>query len=140
MQRPGGVTLLAILDFISAAALVCVGLALILGLGIFGSMTHERGAGLLLAGLGAVGGVFFFIMAAVSAVVGYGMWSLQNWARIVSIAFACLAILGGLMGMMTGIMHFHPFWMFGSIFRMAIAALIIWYLFQPQVKSAFGTA
>ena len=139
-MRPGGVTLLAILDFISAAALVCMGLALILGLGIFGSMTHERGAGLLLAGLGAVGAVFFFIMAAVSAVVGWGMWSLQNWARIVSVVFSCLAILGGFLGMMTGLVHFHPFGMMFSLFRMAVAALIIWYLFQPHVKSAFGTA
>ena len=140
MQRPGGVTLLAILNFISAAVLVCMGLALFLGLGIFGSMTHERGSGLVLAGLGALGGIFFLVLAAVSAVVGYGMWNLQNWARIISIVFACLAILGGVLGMMTGMLHFQPFWMVTNLFRMAIAALIIWYLFQPHVKAAFGTA
>jgi hypothetical protein len=141
MERPGGVTLLAILNFLGAAAMVCVGLALVLGLGFFGAMAggREKGMMMLFAGLGILGAIFFFVMAVLSAAVGYGMWNLQNWARLISIAFACLGIVGGLLGMMTGIAHLHPFWMMGSIFRMAVAALIIWYLFQPHVKQAFGT-
>jgi hypothetical protein len=140
--RPGGVTVLAILNFVAAAALVCLGLAIILGAGLFGTMAgaHERGAMILFAGLGALGAVFFFLMAIVSAAIGYGMWNLQNWSRIVSIALCCLGILAGFLGMMTGVIRFHPFFMMGSIFRMAVAAIIIWYLFQPHVKRAFGTA
>ena len=139
MQRPGGVTLLAVLDFIAAACLVLAALAMVLGMGFIGAMSggHERGGAMLLAGLGVLGAVIFFIMAAVSAVIGYGMWNLQNWARILSIAFSCLGIVGGLFGLMTGV-HLH-FLLIGSIIRMAIAALIIWYLFQPHVKAAFGT-
>lgn len=139
--RPGGVTVLAILNFLAAAALVCVGLAIVVGAGIFGTMAdaHGRGGMLLFTGLGILGAVIFFIMAVVSAAIGYGMWNLQNWSRIVSIAFCCLGIVGGLFGMMSGVVRVHPFFLMGSILRMAVAALIIWYLFQPHVKRAFGT-
>ena len=139
MQRPGGVTLLAVLDFIAAGCLVLAALVMVLGMGFVGAMTggHERGGAMLLAGLGVLGAVIFFVMAAVSALIGYGMWNMQNWARILSIVFACLGVAGGLFGLMTGV-HFHVFIMW-TIIRMAIAALIIWYLFQPHVKAAFGT-
>jgi hypothetical protein len=141
MQRPGGVTLLAILDFVAAVCLALFALAMVLGMGFLGAMAggREPGGAVLLAGLGVLGAVVFFVMAAVSAAIGYGMWNLQNWARILSIAFACLAILGGILRMMIGLVHFYPFLLFGSLVRMAIAAVIIWYLFQPHVKSAFGT-
>ena len=139
--RPGGVTVLAILNFVAAAALVCMGLAIIVGAGFLGTMAghNERGAMLLFTGLGVLGAVLFFVMAVVSAAIGYGMWNLQNWSRIVSIAFCCLGILAGLIGLMAGVVRVHPFLLMGGIFRMAVAALIIWYLFQPHVKRAFGT-
>lgn len=139
--RPGGVTVLAILNFVAAAALVCMGLAIIVGAGFLGTMAgrNERGAMLLFTGLGVLGAVLFFVMAVVSVAIGYGMWNLQNWSRIVSIVFCCLGILGGMIGLTGAVIRVHPFFLMGSIFRMAVAALIIWYLFQPHVKRAFGT-
>ncbi len=142
MERPAGVTVLAILNFIAAACLGLLALAMVLGMGFIGSMAGggERGGAILLAGLGVIGGVIFVIMAVVSAAVGYGMWNLQNWARLVSVVFCCLGIVAGLLGLTAGAVHFRPFFMMTSIVRMAVAALIIWYLFQPHVKQAFRTA
>lgn len=142
MQRPAGVTVLAILNFVAAACLGLLALAAVLGMGFVASTAaaRDRGGLLLLAGLGVIGGVIFLVMAVVSAAIGYGMWNLQNWARLVSIVFCCLGIFAGLLGLTAGAVHFHPFFMMSNIVRMAIAALIIWYLFQPHVKQAFGTA
>ncbi len=142
MGRPAGVTVLAILNFIAAACLGLLALAVVLGIGFLGTMAgeHGRNGAILLAGLGVIGGVMFVIMAIVSAAIGYGMWNLQNWARLVSIVLCGLGIFAGLLGLTAGAVHFHPFFMMTGIVRMAVAALIIWYLFQPHVKQAFRTA
>ncbi len=141
MDRPTGVTVLAILDFLGALCLIGAGLLFLLGMGIAGAgmMSQARGGGALLAGLGAVGGVVFLVFAAISAVVGIGLWKLRNWARIITIAFAGLGVLSGLLGFLTMLLHFS---LVGLLFRLVglgINGLIIWYMLQPHVKQAFGT-
>ncbi len=141
MERPIGVTVLAILDFLGALLCIGGGLVLLLGMGIAGAgmMQQSRGGGAFLAGLGAVGGVVCLIAAAISALVGFGLWKLRNWARILTIVFSGLGILGGLPGLATALLHFNlPTLVFTLVF-LGIYALIIWYMFQPHVKQAFGT-
>jgi len=145
MERPLGVTILAILHFIGVFFAICAGLLMILGMGFFAAALARAanigsgGAGII-AGLGVVLAIFAFIGAAISGLIGWGLWNLKNWARIVSLVFAVLGMLGGAAGLMWALMHFNPVFMTTAIVRAGIAALIFWYLNQPHVKTAFGAA
>jgi hypothetical protein len=142
MVRPVGVTILAILNFIGAAFCLLGGIGMILGGGFIATMLSQQsqsgaGAAGVLAGLGAAAGVFIMIMGGVSALLGFGLWKLKEWARIVSIvlygisgAFQLLALLGSLA-------HFNVFAFVWSIFWVAVDAFVIWYLLKPEVKAAF---
>ena len=142
MVRPVGVTILAILNFIGAAFCLLGGIGMILGGGFIATMLSQQsqgsaGAAGVLAGLGAAAGVFIIIMGGVSALLGFGLWKLKEWARIVSIvlygisgAFQLLALLGSLA-------HFNVFAFVWSIFWVAVDAFVIWYLLKPEVKAAF---
>jgi hypothetical protein len=63
------------------------------------------------------------------------MLKLKNWARVVTIIFAGLAVLSGLAGFLIS----HGL-IFTSLIRIALAAWILWYLMQPEVKAAFGAS
>jgi hypothetical protein len=140
MNRPVGVTILAILDFIGAAFAVIFAILCFAGGGILASVMSQSqaqggGAGLAaLFGAGAaIFGIVCLVFAALYALIGWGMWGLKNWARIVTLVLVGLGALNGLYGLVT---HFNVF----GIVVLAIQALIIWYLLKPDVAGAFKGA
>ncbi|HXZ28517.1 MAG TPA: hypothetical protein VEG08_11030 [Terriglobales bacterium] len=147
MQRPTGVTVISILYFLGAlfltlCAVVFIGMMSVAGLG---ARAHEMGPLAVLAGLGAVAGVVCLIFAVVAVVVGWGLWSLKEWARIVALIFSGLGLVGGVVGFLGAVLlrsHLFPAFgvigAVGGLVRIAINALILWYLLQPQVKQAFA--
>jgi hypothetical protein len=145
MGRPVGVTILAILNFIGAAFCLLGGIAMILGGGFIATMLSQQGQGSagaagILAGLGAAAGVFIIIMGGVSALVGFGMWKLKGWARIVSIVLFAISAVMQLLGLLGSLAHFNVFAVVWSLFWVAVDAFVIWYLLKPEVKAAFQPA
>jgi hypothetical protein len=142
MQRPTGVTILAVLAFVAGAFLVVAALLSLLGGAIVSSLGSSRMG--MMAGVGAaVFAVFFLILAVVEVVIGVGLLKLQNWARIVTIVLVGLSLLGSLGSIFSPFAHMHIFLMVFLIRRLVFAAIdvwILWYLFQPTVKQAFGAA
>lgn len=139
MGRPVGVTILAILNFIGAAFCLLAGIGMILGGGVIATMLSQQGAGAsgILAGLGAAAGVFMIIIGGAGALVGFGLWKLKEWARIVSIVLAGISAALQLLGLLGSLAHFNVFAVIWSVFWVAIDGLIIWYLLKPEVKAAF---
>ncbi|HYX68116.1 MAG TPA: hypothetical protein VE825_03205 [Terriglobales bacterium] len=146
MPRPTGVTVISILYFLVTLFLLLCGVVFIGLMGVAGldARAHEMGPLGVLAGLGAVAGVVCLIIAVVVAFIGWGLWALKEWARIVAILFSGLGLLGGVAGFLGSILlRSHLFPAFGVIgaaaglVRIAINAVILWYLLQPQVKQAF---
>jgi hypothetical protein len=142
MGRPVGVTILAILDFIGAAFCLLGGIGMILGGGFMATMMSQQGQGSagaagLLAGLGAAAGVFIIVMGGVCALVGFGLWKLKGWARIVTIVLTGISAAFQLLGLLGSFAHFNLFAVVWSLFWVAIDGLIIWYLLKPEVKAAF---
>ena len=95
-MRPTGVVLIALYHFLGAFFLLLLAITLLLGgsvLGaMFGGIRHSFIGGLgLLAGV--VGGVFFFSYAIAAAAAAVGLWSLREWARILSIVLAVISLL-----------------------------------------------
>ena len=142
MGRPVGVTILAILNFIGAAFCLIGGIGVILGGGFIATMLSQQGQGSagaagILAGLGAAAGVFIIIIGGVSALVGFGLWKLKEWARIVSIILYGISAAFQLLGILGSLAHFNVFALFWGAFWIAVDAFVIWYLLKPEVKAAF---
>jgi hypothetical protein len=142
MVRPVGVTILAILNFIGAAFCLLGGIGMILGGGFIATMLSQQGQGSagaagVLAGLGAAAGVFIIIMGGVSALLGFGLWKLKGWARIVSIVLYGISAAFQLLGLLGTLAHFNVFALVWSVFWVAVDAFVIWYLLKPEVKAAF---
>lgn len=146
MNRPTGVTVLAVLNFIGAGLEVICAIVAFLGGAFlatyFANMAARSGGGTTGAGLGAaIGvafGVVFLIMAAISATVGYGMWNLKEWARILQLIFSALAALGQAVGVLRSLFHFAMGGLLLHLIILGINAWIIFYLIQPHVKAAFA--
>ena len=145
MNRPTGVTVLAVLQFIGAACFVIGALLLMVGSTFVAAMVGRVGAGghggTAMAGMGAligvVGGIFCLGFAALHGVVGWGMWNLKNWARMVTLVLAAIGALLQVMGMMGTLLHFHIVLMLWHVIWLGVDAVIIWYLLTPEVRAAF---
>lgn len=140
MGRPTGVTILAILNFIGAAFCLLFGIAMIVGGGFIATMLSQgqgaAGAGIL-AGLGAAAGVVIIVCGGVSALIGFGLWKLKGWARIVSIVLFAISAVMQLLGLLGSLAHFNLFAVVWTVFWIAVDAFVIWYLLKPEVKAAF---
>ena len=128
--RPTGVTILAVLAAIGGVLGLLGGVAL-LGLGGIAAGATGNAA---FFGLGAFAGIISVAIAIASLAFAYGAWMLQPWAwslgvvlQLVSLVWAVLLVISG-----------------GDIFSqgisIVIAGIILYYLNQPHVKSAFGRA
>jgi hypothetical protein len=141
MNRPTGVMVIAILDFLGAAFAVLLGILAFVGMGLLGAiLSHSSGRPIpagVMAGVGVVLGIGFLIGAAISAGLGWGMWNLKEWARIVQMVFAGIGALFAALALLVALVHFRIFGFFFDALRLAINGLILWYLNQPHVVSAF---
>lgn len=138
MERPAGVTFLAILALIGAVILALVGFAMCLGGPIVSRMAMYPGMGMV-AGVGSVIiGLIMLGAAAVYILLGVGLWKLQNWARILTIVLACVGVLFYGVSVLGAVVHFHFFLVFWRLIFLALNVWIIVYLLQPNVKRAFG--
>ena len=139
MERPTGVTILAVLYFIGAAILAICGLLFIVGGSMLSGLAQSGGPGsALFAAGGAVVGAFFLVLALLELAIGIGFIKLQNWARVVAIVFTGIAVLFGALGMFSMLAHVMVFALTIRLITLAIQIWILVYLFKPHVKQAFG--
>jgi uncharacterized membrane protein (DUF2068 family) len=142
MQRPTGVTILAILAFIGAGMLVMAALVLFAGGALVSRFANMPQAGMIAGVAGAVLAAICLAFAVLEFVVGLGLWKLQNWARILTIVLICFALLSSVLGLLMGLTHMFGMFFFMLFFRrIVIAAIQVWiviYLLKPHVKQAFG--
>jgi hypothetical protein len=138
MERPTGVTILAVLAFIGAGMLVLAALGVLVGGAMVGSLAAHPGMGMFAGALGAIIGVVFLGFAILYVVVGIGFLKLQNWARVLVIVLSGLGALVNGLGILTALFQFHPLIVVGRAIGLAINLWIAMYLLKPHVKQAFG--
>lgn len=131
MQRPAGVVVIAVLYWLSAFTLLLMGIVMAVGFTAFGSMA--TGMMSMFAGFGVIGGIVLLGLGAVIAFIGYSLFQLQEWARVTTIVLVAL----GFVAATVALIGFHGGARISALFRMAVDAVIIWYLIQPQVSGAF---
>jgi hypothetical protein len=150
MNRPVGVTLIGVLDFLGMAIQIALGIGGLVGMSFLGAFITKLAAQnqqqmppgtnitAIMASLGVVFAIGAFVFALVSALIGWGMLSLKNWARILSIIYSSIGILCFGLGILGSLLHFNPIGFAWNMSWLVINALIIWYLLQSQVKAAFA--
>lgn len=149
MERPTGVTVLAILNFLfglltaGLTALMFVGGAF-LGTLLAGAAAEggdaAASAGMMgmVAGLSVVFGGIFLVFTILYFAMGYGLWTLKNWARITTIVLTGLSAAFGLLGLLGSLMAFDIVALVFQLIILAIHGWVIWYLLRPDIKEAFA--
>ena len=133
-QRPTGVTVLAVLALIGGLIMVFFGgFEAMLGPMLGEEMARQSGeaADAAVGGVMAFMGVGFLVVGIVQLVTAYGLFTLKSWAWMLAVVLQFIAlVMNGLQ--LTGDK------MGAAVISMLIAIGILYYLFRPHVKQAFG--
>ncbi len=125
MNRPTGVTVLAILSFIGAFFSILGGLAL---LGLSGFLGAVGGTG-----LAVLFGVYALAWGVVAVWIAYGLWTLNagiwRWALFLQVAGIVVTLIEIVLQYTS---------VSGGIISIVINGIIIYYLTTPGVRAAFG--
>ncbi len=122
IERPTGVTILAVLNFIVGIFGALGGLVVIAagtaaaayGFGIEGTLAAALGALMLIISLLRFG-------------VGWGLWNIMKWGYQGAMILAIIGIILAL-----------PNIVGAGIINIIISGIIIYYLIQPEIKDVFG--
>ncbi len=138
-QRPTGVTIIAVLFFIAGALAILSGLYTL-------AMPIPYVAWLpALTSYQVVIGIVTILVGGLDIAVGWGLWTLQDWARITAIILLALSAIGNLfagVGLLVGVnIGGYPLSLPGpgiaSLLFAGIAAWLIWYLLKPEITDIF---
>jgi hypothetical protein len=122
MQRPMGVTILAILAAIGGV------FALLVGFGLFALASTFAVFGV--TGLATLVALLLIATGVLDLAFAYGALTLKPWAWTLGIAAEVLSIISNLLTISGNAS--------GAVIGIVIAGAIIYYLYQPHVRRAFG--
>jgi hypothetical protein len=132
MQRPTGVTILAILALIGGVFGIIIGLGAIAGGAFLGAVTQSAG----IAGAGFLIGILTLLGAVLELGFFFGAWTAKAWGWMLGVIAALWSITVGVIAavlsgdIVGGLM--------GNIISFAISGVILYYLLTPPVKQYFG--
>jgi uncharacterized membrane protein (DUF2068 family) len=112
-QRPIGVTIIALLAILGGIAFLASG---------FGTLFIP------LAGIFIGSGLF--ILGLAYLLMAYGLWKGKGWAWTLTLILSGIGIIVGIGSIVVGNL--------GSIFHIIINAIIIYYLYRPNVQAFFN--
>ncbi len=114
-NRPLGITILALLDFIGAVLTLITAIAAPTILTAYSSS--------ILSGFGAVVMVVGIIVAVIGIVIGYGLWKGMKWAWWLEVIFSALSIISILTL---------------NIIGFIVGIIVLYYMTRKNTKAYFG--
>lgn len=135
-QRPTGVTILAVLQFIGGALSLLFGISSLFfgGLMVVSGASETAGVEIDLGPILLIAGVLALISGLIGLIAGYGLFTLKGWGWLLALTFSVLNIVQNVLNMIQGANI--P----GAMIGIVISGLIIYYLNRSNVKRAFGRA
>lgn len=133
MTKPVGVRIIAIGSFLEAAFIAIMGTRPMIPLFYQLVKTSNDGASNGLAEIAAMAVLDSFVLIVLRVIAGWGLWTLKNWARVLTIILYTLAAVFELLR-----------WFFAHhlgvsyIISIGISAAIIFYLTKPNVAAVFS--
>ena len=139
-DRPTGVIALAAVAAIAGVADILAGLG---DIGIAGGFLSDHGFGDTLDGIMTGVGVVLLAVGILGLATGYGLWVGRNWAWLITRLWASLCIIAGVVGVGLSLLGDTLTSqivgaIIGSTGTAVVAAVVLWYLYRPHVKAAFG--
>jgi hypothetical protein len=132
-----GVTILAALAAIGGVLGLCASLALVGLGGLLGGLAAQAGApagaAAVLGGFTGIFGILILVLSVLELAFAYGAWTLKPWAWTLGVVVAGASIVLSLINVLGGDLA-------SPIISLAINGIILYYLFTPEVKRAFGRA
>ena len=132
MERPTGVTAIAAVLFLVAAYLGAVGGIM---LASPGAISMAAGASLL-GGLELAGPYMFLLVAAIAALIGWGLLRMQSWARRLTILAAFAGFVMLIPSVSAAAVDFRWSLLTGGL-GIIVRMVIVWYLWQTPVAEQF---
>jgi hypothetical protein len=132
--RPTGVTVIAVLAIIVGVLGAIVGLLALLAGGLLTAAGAASGTaeGAAAGGLVLILSIILLAIAIAEIVFGIGAWGLKPWAWTLGVVlFGANIILSVIQAIISNN------WT-GQILGILISAVVLYYLFTPPVKAAFG--
>jgi hypothetical protein len=126
--RPTAITIIAVLALIGGIVLILGGLALI-GLGGVAAAVGAAGAG----GLAFLWGLVTIVEGVAELAIAYGFWTLKAWAWRLGVILAFASVVLSIVGIV-----FRGFDLVNIALTIVIAAVWIYYLNLPSVRTLFG--
>jgi len=139
MQRPLGITILAIFAFVLAVLCLVMAAGVFMGVaGLIGLFTNLAGSNGPLAGLAGALGIGMLLVAVLYAALGFGLWKLHKWGRILCLIVVALGLLSSVAGLFSALAPVSAVLLVRALVVIAIDLWIITYLLKPHVQQAFG--
>lgn len=133
MNRPTGITILALLALFGGLSSFIGALTLLLG-GAVGGAAIGGVTGVFLGGIAVVTGLVLLASALLSLAFAYGAWYLKPWGWLLGVITEGFSLLSAAMALLNGSSLGSQF------FSIVVAGIILYYLFRPEIKAAFGRA
>lgn len=138
MKRPVGVTILAVIAIVYGIFSLLLAL-----LGLLGSALLASGVAAAAirysAGTLAYATISDVVLGILYLAFGIGAFRLKGWAWTAGIAALVLDVVRQIVGIVV-IQGFTATKIVGASITIVIALLLLWYLFRPNVRAAFGRA
>lgn len=119
MKTPSGLLAIALLVTIGAILGILEGVLGLIGALAEGAPLWGTYSGILLA------------VSIIELVVGFGLWTLKGWAWTAAIVVVILRVIAGVVSLALSIT-------ISPLVALVVHAIVLWYLFRPNVKGAFG--
>jgi hypothetical protein len=137
--RPGGVTVMAIIAGIAGAIDVATGLG---DIAIGGGLLTDLGFGANLDTIMTVVGVVLVIVGILGLTAASGLWRLSDTGWLLARLWASVSVVVGLVGAGLSLLGDSISSQIlaaaaGAAVPAVLAAIVLWYLYQPDVKKAF---
>ncbi len=137
MKRPVGVTILAVLAIIYGIFSLLLAL-----LGLLGLALAASGVGNVATRYSTGNLVYATISDAVLGILylafGIGAFQLKRWAWTAGVVVLVLDVVRSIVGVV--IQGFSASKIVGPSITIVITLVVLWYLFRPNVRAAFGKA
>jgi hypothetical protein len=119
-ERPLGVTIIGILWILGGLIY------------LFGGLGAAAIGGILLGALGAALGAILIIIGIIFIILGIGCFMAWPWVWTVGVILTIIGLILSIASLFSAGA--------AALIGIIIDAIILWYLFQPQVKAYFGKA
>ena len=126
MNRPLGVTIIAILSIVNGLLGLCLPGVLIIGSGIATLVAGPLGV------IGICGGLLLAAGPLLWLAVGFGAWNLRPWAWWLGMMATGLTVVGVVINLVNGI------GLLQAIAGAPLSIIIFIYLLLPDIRRAFG--